>query len=253
MKKSLTCGMHSVVAAAVACALLPQAAAGAQAAKTVDRKAYVRSQDIQLEPGRTVERELARGASDSYRIKLEAGQCVNAEVDQKGVDVHLEVYAPNGKEIVDLDSPNGTRGIEAALVAAETPGVYRLSVRPGEKTAPPGRYSIRIEKARSLTENDRTALEAQKAFAEAGELKVEGTEKALRQSIGKYEESLRLYELAANRTGQVDALHYIARSYQLLREPRKALLFNSRALELGPGYGRPEPRGFCVGRHRDLP
>lgn len=244
--RKFTYEMHGLAAVAVVCILVWQSAAGVKPFKTLNAKAYRLQNGDLLEPGKPVERELAKNEAHSYRINLEAGQCLKAEVGQKSQDVHLIVHGPDSGKILELDSPNGTQGIESVLLAAETTGVYRLTVSSAEESSPAGRYSVLIEEARTLTEQDRTALAAQTAFSEAGELKAAGTKVSLRQSISKYEESLHLYQIADNRVRQADALHYIGRSYHLLGEPRQEFLFNTRALELAQSARDRSREGFIL-------
>jgi hypothetical protein len=65
-----------------------------------------------LEPGRLIERELAGGESHSYGIMLALGQYLQVVVDQRGIDVVVALFAPDGKKISEVDSPNGTAGPE---------------------------------------------------------------------------------------------------------------------------------------------
>src|SRR5689334_9622341 len=58
-----------------------------------------------LEMGRPVERELAGGESHVYQIQLAAGQYLGAVVEQRGIDVAVTVSAPDGKPLMEVDSP----------------------------------------------------------------------------------------------------------------------------------------------------
>ena len=102
-----------------------------------------------LEQGKPIEGELAGGESHSYRITLAAGQFLRAVADQRGVNLIVTLYGPDGKKIADLDSPNGAQGPEPVSVIAETTGDYRLELRPRQQKAPKGRYVVRIEELRA--------------------------------------------------------------------------------------------------------
>ena len=186
----------------------------------------------QLKPGKSIERELRSNETHSYLIRLQAGQFVRAEVEQSGIDVHVSIYSPEQEKLAEIDSPNGTRGIESVIVPANTTATYRIQISPDEKEAPAGRYRIRMEQPRALTEQDRTLIDAQHAFSEAGELQARETPESLRKSIAKYEEALLLYDLGGDALRKVDALHYIGRAYHLLGNPNRAMFYNKRALEL---------------------
>ena len=109
--------------------------------------AEVRSQTdtIELTAGKPLEKELAANAKHAYRVELKTGQALYAVVDQRGVDVIVTVFAPDGKQIAEIDSPNGDQGPEPVVINAEASGSYRIVVRPLEESKS-GRYEIRIEK-----------------------------------------------------------------------------------------------------------
>ena len=109
--------------------------------------AEVRSQTntVDLTPGKPLERELARKDTHNYRVELKSGQVLYAVVDQRGIDVIVTVFGPDGKQISEIDSPNGDRGPEPVVINAEASGSYRIVVRPLEESKS-GRYEIRIEK-----------------------------------------------------------------------------------------------------------
>ena len=64
-------------------------------------------------------------------------------VEQKGIDVVVRLFGPDGKQITEVDSPNGTQGPEPVSVIAEAAGEYRLEVKGVGEKAAPGRYEVR--------------------------------------------------------------------------------------------------------------
>ncbi len=103
-----------------------------------------------LEQGKPIERELKGGEIHNYIFKPEAGQFVAIIVDQRGIDVVAVLFAPDGKQLAEVDSPNGSKGPESVLFVAKESGNYRLEVRPLEKTAT-GLYEIKIDAFRTAT------------------------------------------------------------------------------------------------------
>ena len=69
---------------------------------------------------------------------MTAGQYARVIVDQKGVDVVVSVFGPDGKLITAVDNPNGSQGAETVHITAEATGIYRLELSSFEKAAPPG-------------------------------------------------------------------------------------------------------------------
>lgn len=105
----------------------------------------------QLELRRPVERALGTKETHAYTIVLEAGQFLDAAVNQRGVDVVVRVFAPDGSKVLEIDSPNGTQGDEPIALEARAAGTYRIEVSPlgqaGDDSA--GRYEIRVNEVLS--------------------------------------------------------------------------------------------------------
>src|SRR5262245_22918424 len=65
-------------------------------------------QDIRvLEPSAPREGQLAGGQTHDYHLNLAAGQFLHVVVDQRGIDVVVRLFAPDGKQLIEVDSPNG--------------------------------------------------------------------------------------------------------------------------------------------------
>jgi len=179
-----------------------------------------------------IERELSAGQSHSYRVLLNAGQYIHIVVEQRGVDVVVALFAPNGSKITEVDSPNGTEGPEPIFAIAETSGSYRLVVRSLEKNAPAGHYEVKIEELRTATEMDKTHIAAERAFMQAELLRIQGTIESLRAALLKYEEALPFYSAIGDHSGEATTLNNIGYIYESFGESQKALSFFDRALPL---------------------
>ncbi|MGB7922035.1 MAG: tetratricopeptide repeat protein [Pyrinomonadaceae bacterium] len=191
------------------------------------------NKDIQiLELGNPIERELTGGQSHSYRIVLTAGQYLHAVADQRGIDVMVTLLNPDGKQITEVDSPNGISGPEPVSAIAETSGSYRLEVRSLEKDAPAGRYEVKIRELRAATEKDKNRITAERVLTQAHLLLIKGTAESLQGTIKKYEEALALYRTAGDSIGEAGALLYLGFVYDSLGEARKALDYYGQALPL---------------------
>ncbi len=90
-----------------------------------------------LEKGVPIERELKGGEVHAYAITLDAGQFVKTVVDQRGIDVVVVLFAPDGKQLAEVDSPNGNQGPEPVSLFAKTIGDYRVEIRSLEKNYAP--------------------------------------------------------------------------------------------------------------------
>ena len=191
---------------------------------------------VTLELGKPIERELAGGQSHSYQITLAAGQYLHAVVDQRGIDVVVRVFGPDGKQILEVDSPNGTQGPEPVFLVAEVAGIYKLEVQSLEKNAKPGRYEVRVEELRAATLQDQSRMASlvatRKAYTQGEQLKAQATAQSRRQAIERYQESLPHWRILGDSIGEAGILSSIGQVYFLLGERQKALDSYNQALPL---------------------
>ena len=121
-------------------------------AQTADRTS-------RLEPGRTVERQLAAGDEHRYELALTQGTHARISIAQRGIDVAVEVVAPGGTILgVFSDEPRDGRD-ELAHVVAETSGIHTLRVKPAYARAKAGAYVVREIEIREATTEDRSRQE----------------------------------------------------------------------------------------------
>src|SRR5262249_37218505 len=201
-------------------------------ASDVARKAAQSAQETDsLEPGKPIERELSGGQSHSYKITMVSGQYLQVVVDQRGIDVAVALFAPDGKKIAEVDSEHQVEGSETVLAIAEAPGAYLIEARSAEKTAKAGRYEIKVEELRAATTEDKYRVGAESLFREAEQLQA-GTLEAKRRGIEKYQEALDLYRRASDRRSEAETLGSIGTVYYSLGEMRKALEKYNEALPI---------------------
>ena len=196
-----------------------------------------KAESTPLEPSKPIEQQLAGDGSHSYSISMTAGQFLFLIVEQKGIDVVVTLFAPDGKKLAEVDSPNGKKGPEQLAIVIEASGMYRLEVRSLEKAAAAGRYEVKIEQLRAGTEKDRKWVLAHNTFAEAELLRAQGTAASLRGAIAKYEESLPYYRAADDRESEASALNNIGGVNFQLGDAQKALDYFNQALTLRLAIG----------------
>jgi CHAT domain-containing protein/cytochrome c-type biogenesis protein CcmH/NrfG len=204
-----------------------------------------------LRTGPGQERELAGGGRHVYEIDLAAGQYLCATFEQRGVDVFVDVIAPGGRTLFQVDSPNDAQGPETVHLVAEARGRYRLEVG-AVSGASPGRYLAKIETLRAATATDRRRAGAERAFHEA---RVLGAgEASFWHQAARYERAIRLFEEIGDRSGQAlgmlslgrlelgeghdrDAIELFRRANRLERDLRDRRYIAVTWNELGRAYG----------------
>jgi hypothetical protein len=223
------CGLHLLGWAPLMSNLLWVVATPAQASASERGAAPSAQESISLEPGKPVERGLSGGGSHSYKITINSGQYLHLVATQRGIDVAVALFTPDGKKISEADSEHLIEGSETLSAIAEATGAYRIEVRSVEKTAKIGHYEIKIEELRDATVEDKYRAAGDLIFREAEQLQ-NGTLEAKRKSIEKYHEALDLYRRASNRKGEAQALNNIGEVYRSLGEMQKALEKYNEAL-----------------------
>ncbi len=182
------------------------------------------SQDLErISLGAEITRSLESGESHSYRsITLTTGQLVVVEVEQQGIDVAVELFAPDGTSIIAVDSPIGRRGTEVLVAVAETSSEHRLEVRAVEADAPPGDYRIQVRELRTATAEDRERARGERLFAQAEELRRAREETSYRQAIERYRETQPIWHTLNDGRREADTLERLGWVHISLGELRAA-------------------------------
>jgi hypothetical protein len=98
-------------------------------------------QETQLEPGKTIEREIGGGQSHKYKFTLQAGQFVRVVVEPEKVDVALLIAAPDGAHLIEASFGDAGE-LESLSAEAATGGEYQLTIT---AKGSPGSYRVQLE------------------------------------------------------------------------------------------------------------
>jgi CHAT domain-containing protein len=192
-----------------------------------------REQDVRvLEPGKSIERELTGDQAQSYTIVLTAEQYLHVVVDQRGIDVVVALFGPDGRKLMEVDSPNGDYGTELVSLLAKVPGNYRLEVRSPDKSAAAGHYVLKIDEFRKGKPSDLKRISADKMYVEGTQFYAQSTPEANLKALRKYEEALSLYTEGEDSSGQAKSLVTIGSVYGLLGNSAKGIEYYEKAIPL---------------------
>ncbi|MEG4208787.1 tetratricopeptide repeat protein [Microcoleus sp. S13_B4] len=97
--------------------------------------------------------------------------------------------------------------------------------------------AIKISQGVSQQSGENPAAAAERALTEGEQLYQQGTAESLRKAIAKWEEALKLYREAGDRSGEATTLHNIGAVYSKLGEKQKALEYYSQSLPLTRAVG----------------
>src|SRR5262245_46939936 len=186
---------------------------------------------IPLEKGKPIEREIAAGQTDSYRLTLTEGGYVRVVVEQKGVDVVVVLLGPDGKKLDEVDNQNVRQGTETLSFIAAVSGGYKVEVHLLKK-APAGRYEIGIAELRTATRQDQNRIMAEKAYRQGQSLRAEAGAQSFTKAIEKYQEALQIFRDIGDHREEAATLNNIGAVYDLLGEKPKALDYYNQALPI---------------------
>lgn len=74
------------------------------------------------------------------------------EAGQRGIDLVIDEFGPDGELIRNVDSPTGTEGAEPIDLTASSPGEYKLVIHLLDPAAKPGKYMMKIEQVLNAEE-----------------------------------------------------------------------------------------------------
>ncbi|MBL8203207.1 MAG: CHAT domain-containing protein [Blastocatellia bacterium] len=118
-----------------------------------------------LEPGKTIERDIASGQTQVYRLALTAGQFVHFTVEQLSCDVTLTLTTPDGKQVVKANL--GVAGLREALSEEATmSGDYQLALQNDNSPWLKGSYRLQMDVKSTATAQDRKRIQAERGLIE---------------------------------------------------------------------------------------
>lgn len=97
-----------------------------------------------LRIGNPITREFTTAGSHQFTMTVSGNQFIRLDLEQKGIDVSITAWDPNGDPIGRFDSPNGMNGPEAITFIAEHKGTYTFSVETVSQNPIPGSYVFQV-------------------------------------------------------------------------------------------------------------
>jgi CHAT domain-containing protein/tetratricopeptide (TPR) repeat protein len=189
-------------------------------------------QDIYLELGKPIERELSGGESHRYKISVETGQFVYVVATQRGIDVVVRVFNSANEKLGEMDSPNGTTGNEPLPFIADRSGHYVLEIECQDKKARLGRYEIEVLERRNASKDDRLFVDGYRMFSEALNLLEEGADDSSSRFIAKRAEMISIFEQIQNLKQRAPGFSRIAELDFFRKEFAEAARYDQKSADL---------------------
>lgn len=185
-----------------------------------------------LVPGKSEERVMSGGQSETFELTVPGGNFLQVEVMQRGIDVVVSLLAPDGRELLNVDSPNGTDGPENIFYVTDAPGTYKLVVRSFDKRAAPGHYQARITALRPATEPDKKLAAGESALIEARKLRATQTAEGFKKSAERLNTALPIFRALGQRARESEILAELGGTYRALSEWQKAIEAYNQSLSI---------------------
>lgn len=201
--------------------------------------------------GEPIQRELSAGQVHSYQIQLNAGEYSRVLIDQRGIVVAPELFAPDKTQSARALIARDHKGSIAISIIAEVSGAYRLEIHSRGKNDAQGRYEVKMAELRPATAEDKTRVDAERAFQEGERLKQGPTLEERLLAITKLEEAAALLRDIGDHRGEARALTAIGVGYEYSGELQTALDYYQRAILLAQSAGNRTGEAnlhLCMGR-----
>lgn len=190
-----------------------------------------------LTAGKQIERELKGGETQDFVVNLKQREFLHVDVEQKGIDIAVTLLAPDGKNLLAIDSPNDQYGPELVVWEATVSGDHKLQVRSSNIKAPTGSYQIKVVALSAATPAYSNLIMAARAFETGWSLRSQRTAPSRSAAIKNYERALNFFVAAGDQYWQALTLNTIGSTYAQSSEFRKALNAFSEALPLFQAAG----------------
>lgn len=192
----------------------------------------ITEEETTLRSGDRIERTLQAEGAAAFPLTLDEGDWLELVVTQQGIDVAIELAAPDAGALLAVDSPIGREGEERLVAVARASGEHRVTVRAVEPSAPPGRFVLEVVAIHPATDRERTLAEAEQHFSAAENQRRQGTEASRRAAHERYGQALALWREAGDRRRMADTMHRLGWITDDLGDKKAAKARYEEALEL---------------------
>lgn len=197
-----------------------------------------------------VEREIKGGEKQVFMVQIGTNQTAKVEIEQKGIDVSLSAFKPDGEKFIESESPSGLLGKDSILVTAAADGAYKIEVSPADPRSPVGKYFIKLTEIRPTVSQDfeinAAAMKITKVGDETNALRQKGTREARREVLQKFQEIIRLSKIKQDKVWEVVALISSGLIYEQLGEFQTSVDFYLRGLTLSREIGNRQYEGSAL-------
>jgi CHAT domain-containing protein len=180
---------------------------------TTSSAAY--SQTKILEPEKVIEQTIAAGEAHSYSLTLAAGTYGSVELNQKGLNLSLTIFAADGQKLRTADLASVGFSEEISLVSQDAT-TYRIEVKAAAKPSRIGSYTLKLTQVRPATAEDRARVEGQTLAEEGMQFLIKQTATSKTEALDKFQKSIPVWRAAKDPDHEAQAYYYVAYTANLL-------------------------------------
>ncbi|HSE99177.1 MAG TPA: tetratricopeptide repeat protein, partial [Blastocatellia bacterium] len=192
-----------------------------------------------LERGKAIEREITGGEVHTYEFSVSAGQYLYAAVEERGINLIIRLFGPDGKLLIEVDTLATSGPVtEHVPWIAGASGAHRLEVSPRRNNAVKRGYVISMKELRDATAQDSSRVLAEQALLEAQAIEAKAATGELRmEATKKYEKARDLFREIGASDREMWSLSRIGFQYGTLTQYHKALDIFGQQLTLARSLG----------------
>ncbi|MBI4748438.1 MAG: CHAT domain-containing protein [Acidobacteria bacterium] len=174
-----------------------------------------------LTQGSVVKAEFTGGEKKVFYLRLQANQYLNLTVDQQGIDVVVRLKTPDGKVLIEVDSPNGTKGLEELWFVSDTADTYQIEVESPDPNVVPGQIELTVKTLRAATATDRVEAELNQSLSQ---IQVLSASNRIPDALKTAETAIKRGEAALPPDHQLIALAYqeLGNLHRIMGKPKEA-------------------------------
>lgn len=155
-----------------------------------------------LEPGQWTGREIARGESHRFSVRIAPETCLPLQLRQTDIDVWLKAYHPSGELVLDLNWEEW--GEERYQICSAEGGRFGVEVRASDQDTHRGVYRLTVGQSRSRSPKEPDWMEVQRSVAAAIRARTESE---------PLERALAVYRQHGDRWAEMKTESHLARAY----------------------------------------
>ncbi len=197
-----------------------------------------------LQPGVSVEREIASNDVHLYSIQVTAGHYLRIAVRKQNLVLRIKLKAPEHTEILETFTPYSAQDPAKLSLIAPSTGQYHIELKLGKEELAAKPYSIVVEELRPANDIDNSRVVAERLFCEAETLRAAGKADDLNAAIPKYHSALELWKAIGDEREEAQIQLVLGSISHNISQPNEALEYYKQALALWLKLGDRGKEGF---------